>query len=83
MPDGVHERSSLLQVWKHACIKKTTGMVQGDNGDLGLAEWNGRTGQNNVIIRKDGTVATCFSNVSCLFDWGNINDFTFDREQPI
>jgi len=47
MPDGVHERSSLLPVWKHACIKKAAGMVQGDNGDLGFAEWNRRTGQNH------------------------------------
>ena len=62
-------------------LKKAAGVVQGDNGDLGFAEWNCRAGQNNVIIRTDGTVAPCFPMYSASFDWGNIDDFTFDREQ--
>src|SRR5579872_6837798 len=35
------------------------------SGDLHFAEWNCRAGQNNVIIRTDGTVAPCFP-MSCF-----------------
>jgi hypothetical protein len=36
------------------------GIVHEPNGELHFAEWNCRAGQNNVIIRTDGTVAPCF-----------------------
>jgi hypothetical protein len=38
----------------------TPGFVQDENGELHFAEWNCRAGQNNVIVRTDGTVAPCF-----------------------
>jgi MoaA/NifB/PqqE/SkfB family radical SAM enzyme len=62
-------------------LKKASGVVQGNNGDLSFGEWNCRAGQNNVIIRTDGTVAPCFPMYSAAFDWGNIDHFTFDRDQ--
>ena len=62
-------------------LKKASGVVQGNNGDLRFAEWNCRAGQNNVIIRTDGTVAPCFPTYSATFDWGNIDHFTFNRDQ--
>jgi hypothetical protein len=34
-----------------------------------------------VIIRTDGTVAPCFPMYSASFDWGNIDQFTFNRDQ--
>jgi hypothetical protein len=48
----------------HADIAKqptgTPGFVQNANGELQFAEWNCRAGQNKVVIRTDGTVASCF-----------------------
>jgi len=64
-----------------AMLKKAVGVVQGAAGELSFAEWNCRAGQNNVIIRTDGTVAPCFPMYSASFDWGNIENYTFDREQ--
>jgi len=41
-------------------LSNMPGIVQDSSGDLHFAEWNCRAGQNNVIIRTDGTVAPCF-----------------------
>ena len=62
-------------------LTKAAGIVQGEDGNLGFGEWNCRAGQNNVIIRTDGTVAPCFPMYSASFDWGNIDEFTFNRDQ--
>jgi hypothetical protein len=40
-----------------------------------------RAGQNNVIIRTDGTVAPCFPMYGSTFDWGNIDHPRFDGAQ--
>ena len=39
------------------------------------------SGQNNVIIRTDGTVAPCFPMYPSTFDWGNIDHPKFDQKQ--
>ena len=57
------------------------GIVQDQNGELQFTDWNCRGGQNNVIIRTDGTVAPCFPMYSSTFPWGNIDRFTFDKQQ--
>ena len=57
------------------------GFVQDANGELQFAEWNCRAGQNNVIIRTDGTVAPCFPMYPSSFDWGNIEHHKFERNQ--
>lgn len=57
------------------------GIVQEPNGELHFAEWNCRAGQNNVIIRTDGTVAPCFPMYGATFDWGNIDQPKFDQTQ--
>jgi radical SAM protein with 4Fe4S-binding SPASM domain len=62
-------------------LRKAAGIVQGSDGNLAFDEWNCRAGQNNVIIRTDGTVAPCFPMYSASLDWGNIDNFAFDREQ--
>jgi hypothetical protein len=41
-------------------LASTPGIVQDASGELRFAEWSCRAGQNNVIIRTDGTVAPCF-----------------------
>jgi hypothetical protein len=38
--------------------------------------WNCRAGQNNVIIRVDGTLAPCFAMYSATYDWGTIGNHT-------
>jgi MoaA/NifB/PqqE/SkfB family radical SAM enzyme len=59
----------------------TPGIVEDENGELHFAEWNCRAGQNNVIIRTDGTVAPCFPMYASTFDWGNIDRHKFDANQ--
>jgi Iron-sulfur cluster-binding domain len=46
-----------------------------------FTDWNCRAGQNNVIIRTDGTVAPCFPMYPSTFDWGNIDNPKFDQQQ--
>jgi len=62
-------------------LVETPGIVQDANGELHFAEWNCRAGQNNVIIRTDGTVAPCFPMYASTFDWGNIDEHKFDGGQ--
>jgi radical SAM protein with 4Fe4S-binding SPASM domain len=57
------------------------GLVQGEDGDIHFSEWNCRAGQNNVIIRTDGTVAPCFPMYAATYDWGNIDKSNFDSQQ--
>jgi radical SAM protein with 4Fe4S-binding SPASM domain len=62
-------------------IAGTPGFVQDANGELHFAEWNCRAGQNNVIIRTDGTVAPCFPMYPSTHDWGNIDGHKFEAKQ--
>lgn len=62
-------------------IANMPGIVQDPSGDLHFAEWNCRAGQNNVIIRTDGTVAPCFPMYASPFDWGNTDHPKFDNAQ--
>jgi MoaA/NifB/PqqE/SkfB family radical SAM enzyme len=43
--------------------------------------WSCRAGQNNVIIRVDGSLAPCFPMYSATYDWGTIGDHKFDVRQ--
>jgi MoaA/NifB/PqqE/SkfB family radical SAM enzyme len=64
-----------------AMLSKTPGIAQDANGELHFTEWNCRAGQNNVIIRTDGTVAPCFPMYPSTVDWGNIDKPKFDQQQ--
>jgi MoaA/NifB/PqqE/SkfB family radical SAM enzyme len=46
-----------------------------------VQEWNCRAGQNNVIIRVDGTLAPCFPMYSAGYDWGVIGNHKFEVKQ--
>jgi len=46
-----------------------------------LKPWNCRAGQNNVIIRVDGTLAPCFPMYSATYDWGVIENPKFESQQ--
>ncbi len=46
-----------------------------------LQEWNCRAGQNNVIVRVDGTLGPCFPMYSATHDWGTIENPHFDGQQ--
>ena len=62
-------------------LESMPGVVRGSDGSLQFTEWNCRAGQNNVIIRTDGTVAPCFPMYASTFDWGNIDTPKFDQSQ--
>jgi MoaA/NifB/PqqE/SkfB family radical SAM enzyme len=74
--DGTHTNGHTADM-----LASMPGIVQDGNGELQFAEWNCRAGQNNVIIRTDGTVAPCFPMYSSSFDWGNIDEPKFDQTQ--
>lgn len=57
------------------------GIVERPDGELQFAEWKCRAGQNNVIIRTDGTMAPCFPMYGATYNWGNIDHPRFDQEQ--
>ena len=58
------------------------GIVQDADGEMHFTDWNCRAGQNNVIIRTDGTVAPCFPMYASTYDWGNI-DRPISREAAL
>jgi MoaA/NifB/PqqE/SkfB family radical SAM enzyme len=43
--------------------------------------WSCRAGQNNVIIRVDGSLAPCFPMYSATYDWGTVGNHRFDVHQ--
>jgi MoaA/NifB/PqqE/SkfB family radical SAM enzyme len=43
--------------------------------------WSCRAGQNNVIIRVDGSLAPCFPMYSATYDWGTIGNHKFEVRQ--
>jgi MoaA/NifB/PqqE/SkfB family radical SAM enzyme len=46
-----------------------------------VAAWECRAGQNNLIIRTDGTLAPCFPMYSATYDWGTVGHHKFDVKQ--
>jgi MoaA/NifB/PqqE/SkfB family radical SAM enzyme len=61
-------------------LRTTPGVVRDDTG-VHFADWNCRAGQNNVIVRTDGTVAPCFPMYAATYDWGSIEQHKFDSCQ--
>ena len=59
------------------------GIVQDAAGKLHFADWNCRAGENNVIVRTDGTVAPCFPMYPSPFDWGNLDCPKYDQAQLV
>ncbi len=57
------------------------GVVQTGAGDLRFTDWNCRAGQNNVIVRTNGTVAPCFPMYGASYDWGTIEGHKFEARQ--
>jgi len=74
--DGTGLNGEVAKVLAH-----TPGIVQDEAGEMHFAEWNCRAGQNNVIIRTNGTVAPCFPMYGATHDWGNIEEPKFDAAQ--
>jgi radical SAM protein with 4Fe4S-binding SPASM domain len=76
--DGTNGHDSQTEL-----LSGIAGIVQKPNGELHFAEWNCRAGQNNVIIRTDGTVAPCFPMYGATYDWGSIDQPRFDQQQLV
>jgi MoaA/NifB/PqqE/SkfB family radical SAM enzyme len=74
--DGSGATGDMAEILAHS-----PGIVQDASGELHFTDWNCRAGQNNVIIRTDGSVAPCFPMYSSTFDWGNIDEPKFDQTQ--
>jgi MoaA/NifB/PqqE/SkfB family radical SAM enzyme len=74
--DGTGDQGHRAEV-----LASMPGIRQEADGRLRFADWGCRAGQNNVIIRTDGTVAPCFPVYSSSFDWGNIEKPKFDPKQ--
>jgi len=62
-------------------LAQMPGIVRDQNGALRFTGWNCRGGQNNVIIRTDGTVGPCFPMYAATYDWGTIDSHNFDGRQ--
>jgi MoaA/NifB/PqqE/SkfB family radical SAM enzyme len=62
-------------------VASMPGIVRDGNGQLRFADWNCRAGENNVIVRTDGTVGPCFPMYASTYDWGNIEGHKFQRAQ--
>ena len=60
---------------------ETPGVEDDEDGNFRFADWSCRAGQNNVVIRTDGTLAPCFPMYPATVDWGNIDELKFDSEQ--
>jgi MoaA/NifB/PqqE/SkfB family radical SAM enzyme len=71
--DGTNTNGDVTKL-----LASMDGIVQEPDGEVHFTEWNCRAGQNNVIIRTDGTVAPCFPMYPASYDWGNIERFNFD-----
>jgi hypothetical protein len=63
-------------------LESMQGIVSDDEGGgLQFSDWKCRAGQNNVIVRTDGTVAPCFPMYASTFDWGTVDQHKFDQPQ--
>jgi MoaA/NifB/PqqE/SkfB family radical SAM enzyme len=62
-------------------LARMPGIVRDGEGNLRFADWNCRAGQNNVIVRTDGTVGPCFPMYGATYDWGTVDGHKFDTGQ--
>jgi MoaA/NifB/PqqE/SkfB family radical SAM enzyme len=62
-------------------LGRMPGIVRDEDGGLRFADWNCRAGQNNVIIRTDGTLGPCFPMYAATYDWGTVDGHKFDCDQ--
>ncbi len=62
-------------------LARMPGIASDGEGGLRFADWNCRAGQNNVIVRTDGTVGPCFPMYAATYDWGTIDGHKLDAGQ--
>jgi MoaA/NifB/PqqE/SkfB family radical SAM enzyme len=74
--DGTGKGSEL-----ETMLAANPGIVQDENGNLSFADWNCRAGQNNIVIRTDGTLAPCFPLYPANYNWGNIEKLHLNTAQ--
>ncbi len=78
---GWHADGSKAGAEMERILASAPGVVRNHDRALHFAPWNCRGGQNNVIIRTDGTLVPCFPMYSAQHDWGTIEGHHFDRSQ--
>lgn len=64
-----------------ALLATMPGIARDGAGNLRFTDWNCRAGQNNVIVRTDGTVGPCFPMYGATYDWGTVDGHKFDTKQ--
>jgi MoaA/NifB/PqqE/SkfB family radical SAM enzyme len=64
-------------------LPSTPGIVRSASGDVQFTDWNCRAGQNNVVVRTDGTVAPCFPLYPASHDWGSIENPKFEPQATV
>jgi MoaA/NifB/PqqE/SkfB family radical SAM enzyme len=62
-------------------LARMPGIARDENGGLRVTDWNCRAGQNNVIVRTDGTVGPCFPMYAATYDWGTVDGHKFENRQ--
>jgi len=62
-------------------LARMPGIVRDGEGNLRFTNWNCRAGQNNVIVRTDGTLGPCFPMYGANYDWGTVDGHKFDTRQ--
>src|SRR5579862_6892461 len=62
-------------------LSSMPGVVQEPSGEVHFTDWSCRAGQDNVIVRTDGTVAPCFPMYASTYNWGNIDHHNFEENQ--
>jgi MoaA/NifB/PqqE/SkfB family radical SAM enzyme len=64
-----------------ALMASMPGIAPDEDGNFCFADWNCRGGQNNIVIRTDGTLAPCFPMYPATYDWGTIEEAKLDASQ--
>lgn len=77
---GWHGDGSGVDEEAERLLARMPGIVR-DRGSLRFTDWNCRAGQNNVIVRTDGTVAPCFPMYGATYDWGTVDSHKFATRQ--
>jgi MoaA/NifB/PqqE/SkfB family radical SAM enzyme len=78
---GWHGDGVGLDSETEGLIASMPGVSPDGNGNYSFADWNCRGGQNNIVIRTDGSLAPCFPMYPAGYNWGTIEAEKLDASQ--